>query len=154
MFMRVDRLITELPPPLKQDPNAGAALQELARFAAETQRSDLRILRGGVSRLAAFSPKSAPKRTPDDSSAHCRNVRITGDRQFYEAAHPTASGDVPMRDVMIALAETGFNGPMRPDHGRMIWGETGRTASGLYDRALGAVYLQGLWEGVRPGASR
>jgi Mn-containing catalase len=29
MFMRVDRLITELPPPKKQDPNAGAALQEL-----------------------------------------------------------------------------------------------------------------------------
>lgn len=29
MFMRVDRLITELPPPNQQDPNAGAALQEL-----------------------------------------------------------------------------------------------------------------------------
>ena len=70
--------------------------------------------------------------------AHCRNVRITGDRQFYEAAHPTRFGDVPMRDVMVALSDVGFTGPMRPDHGRMIWGETGRTASGLYDRALGA----------------
>jgi Mn-containing catalase len=29
MFMRVDRLITELPPPKAQDPNAAAALQEL-----------------------------------------------------------------------------------------------------------------------------
>jgi Mn-containing catalase len=29
MFMRVDRLLTELPMPKKQDPNAGAALQEL-----------------------------------------------------------------------------------------------------------------------------
>jgi Mn-containing catalase len=29
MFMRVDRLITDLPPPKKQDPNAAAALQEL-----------------------------------------------------------------------------------------------------------------------------
>lgn len=29
MFMRVDRLITELPPPARQDPNAAAALQEL-----------------------------------------------------------------------------------------------------------------------------
>jgi Mn-containing catalase len=29
MFMRVDKLITELPPPKKQDPNAAAALQEL-----------------------------------------------------------------------------------------------------------------------------
>ena len=85
--------------------------------------------------------------------AHCRNVRITGDRQFYEAAHPTRSGDVPMREVMVALSECGFAGPMRPDHGRMIWGETGRTASGLYDRALGAMYLQGLWEGVRTGGA-
>ncbi len=29
MFMRVDKLLTELPQPKKQDPNAGAALQEL-----------------------------------------------------------------------------------------------------------------------------
>lgn len=29
MFMRVGRLITDLPPPKVQDPNAGAALQEL-----------------------------------------------------------------------------------------------------------------------------
>ena len=29
MFMRVDRLITDLPPPRNQDPNAAAALQEL-----------------------------------------------------------------------------------------------------------------------------
>jgi mannonate dehydratase len=30
----------------------------------------------------------------------------------------------------------------------MIWGETGRPGYGLYDRALGATYLQGLWEGI------
>lgn len=35
---------------------------------------------------------------------------------------------------------------MRPDHGRMIWGETGKPGYGLYDRALGAVYLMGIWE--------
>jgi Mn-containing catalase len=29
MFMRVDKLLIELPTPKKQDPNAGAALQEL-----------------------------------------------------------------------------------------------------------------------------
>ena len=28
----------------------------------------------------------------------------------------------------------------------MIWGETGRPGYGLYDRALGAVYINGLWE--------
>ncbi|MCK1254519.1 mannonate dehydratase, partial [Streptococcus uberis] len=37
---------------------------------------------------------------------------------------------------------------IRPDHGRMIWGETGRPGYGLYDRALGATYLSGLYEAV------
>jgi len=83
--------------------------------------------------------------------AHCRNVRVTGDRAFHETAHPSRFGSVDMRAVLSALHETGFDGPMRPDHGRMIWGETGRPGYGLYDRALGAVYLQGIWEGL--GAS-
>ena len=43
---------------------------------------------------------------------------------------------------------TGFDGYVRPDHGRMIWGETGRGGYGLYDRALGAMYLQGIIEAV------
>ena len=80
--------------------------------------------------------------------AHCRNVKVTGPRQFSEVPHPSAFGDVDMHAVLSALHETGFHGPMRPDHGRMIWGETGRPGYGLYDRALGATYLQGLWEGI------
>jgi mannonate dehydratase len=80
--------------------------------------------------------------------AHCRNVAITGERKFHEAPHPSRFGDVPMRDVLAALVEVGFTGPMRPDHGRMIWGEHGRPGYGLHDRALGAMYLQGLWEGL------
>ncbi|MGE1089475.1 mannonate dehydratase, partial [Bacillus subtilis] len=43
----------------------------------------------------------------------------------------------------------GFVGYVRPDHGRMIFGETGRPGYGLYDRALGAMYLQGMWEGLQ-----
>jgi len=82
--------------------------------------------------------------------AHCRNVRVTGEKQFAETAHPSRFGDVDLRAVLLALQETRFEGPMRPDHGRMIWGETGRAGYGLYDRALGAMYLQGLWEGLHP----
>jgi mannonate dehydratase len=78
---------------------------------------------------------------------HARNVAVTGDRDFHETAHP--SGDVPMAEVMRALLDTGFEGPIRPDHGRMIWGEQGRAGYGLYDRALGAMYLHGLYEGVQ-----
>lgn len=84
--------------------------------------------------------------------AHCRNVRVTGDRQFVETPHPSRFGDVDMHDVLRALHEIGFDGPLRPDHGRMIWGETGRAGYGLHDRALGAMYLQGLWEGVSANA--
>jgi mannonate dehydratase len=83
--------------------------------------------------------------------AHCRNVLRTGDRVFHESPHPSRFGSVDMRAVLQALRETGFGGPMRPDHGRMIWGETGRPGYGLHDRALGAVYLQGLWEGLGGG---
>jgi mannonate dehydratase len=80
--------------------------------------------------------------------AHCRNVRITGDRRFYESPHPSRWGSVNLLEVVRALRDVGFVGPMRPDHGRMIWGETGQPGYGLYDRALGAMYLQGLWEAV------
>lgn len=80
--------------------------------------------------------------------AHCRNVRVTGTRSFQEVPHPSRFGDVDMAAVLAALRDGGFTGPMRPDHGRMIWGETGRPGYGLYDRALGATYLQGVWEGV------
>lgn len=80
--------------------------------------------------------------------AHCRNVRVTGERRFHETAHPSACGGVDLCEVLRALRDVGFSGPMRPDHGRMIWGDRGRPGYGLYDRALGAMYLQGLWEGL------
>jgi mannonate dehydratase len=80
--------------------------------------------------------------------AHCRNVQITGVRRFHETAHPSRCGSVDLYAVLRALKDVGFAGPMRPDHGRMIWGETGRPGYGLYDRALGVMYLQGLWEAI------
>jgi len=80
--------------------------------------------------------------------AHCRNIRRTGERAFRETAHPSDQGDIDMRAVLAALHDTGFAGPIRSDHGRMIWGETGQPGYGLYDRALGAMYLHGLWEGI------
>jgi mannonate dehydratase len=86
--------------------------------------------------------------------AHCRNVRRTGARRFHESPHPTQFGDVDMYQVLRALHDTGFRGPMRPDHGRMIWNEAGRPGYGLYDRALGSSYLQGIWEGIARSSGR
>jgi mannonate dehydratase len=83
--------------------------------------------------------------------AHCRNIKRTGPRSFQETAHPSAFGDIDMRAVLGALNDVGFSGPIRSDHGRMIWGETGQPGYGLHDRALGAMYLHGLWEGITGG---
>ena len=79
---------------------------------------------------------------------HLRNIRWTGPKDFEETGHPTSCGSLDMYAIVKALYEGGFDGYVRPDHGRMIWGETGRYGYGLYDRALGATYIAGLWEAV------
>lgn len=80
---------------------------------------------------------------------HMRNVAVLPENKgFEETAHLSACGTLDMYAVMKALYDSGFNGYIRPDHGRMIWGETGRPGYGLYDRALGATYLNGLWEAI------
>ncbi len=80
---------------------------------------------------------------------HARNVKHTGDHCFQESAHPSKCGSIDMAAVLKRLHDVGFDGYIRPDHGRMIWGETGRPGYGLYDRALGAMYLYGIWEAIQ-----
>jgi mannonate dehydratase len=81
--------------------------------------------------------------------AHIRNLKFNSTTDFEEAAHLSSDGSFDMYEIVKALYETGFNGPVRPDHGRMLWGETAMPGYGLYDRALGAAYLNGLWEAVQ-----
>lgn len=81
--------------------------------------------------------------------AHVRNIKYEREGFFHESAHLSSDGDLDMYEIMRALNEVGFEGVIRPDHGRMIWGEVARPGYGLYDRALGAVYLNGLWEAIR-----
>jgi mannonate dehydratase len=83
--------------------------------------------------------------------AHMRNVKTRENGDFYESGHLSSGGSLDMAAIMLAYYESGFEGYMRPDHGRMIWGETGKPGYGLYDRALGATYLNGLWEGIATG---
>ncbi|MGD9108012.1 MAG: mannonate dehydratase [Gammaproteobacteria bacterium] len=78
--------------------------------------------------------------------AHMRNIKITAPGCFTETAHRSTDGSLDMVAILKAYYDAGFTGYMRPDHGRMIWGETGKPGYGLYDRALGAVYLNGIWE--------
>ncbi|KRK63948.1 mannonate dehydratase [Companilactobacillus tucceti DSM 20183] len=80
---------------------------------------------------------------------HVRNIKFMGNEgDFHESAHLSSEGSLDMYEIMKALHDTNFNGVVRPDHGRDIWGEEGRPGYGLYDRALGIAYLNGLWEAL------
>ena len=80
--------------------------------------------------------------------AHVRNLKFNTPDDFEESAHLSSDGSFDMYEIMKALFDIGFDGPIRPDHGRMIWGEKAMPGYGLYDRALGAAYLNGLWEAI------
>ena len=86
--------------------------------------------------------------------AHVRNLKFNSPTDFEEAAHLSADGDFDMYEIMKALYDVGFKGPIRPDHGRMIWDEVAMPGYGLYDRALGAAYLNGIWEALEKGANK
>ncbi len=83
--------------------------------------------------------------------AHVRNLKFNSSTDFEEAAHLSRDGSFDMYEIMKALYDIGFHGPIRPDHGRMIWDEVAMPGYGLYDRALGATYLNGLWEAIEKG---
>ncbi len=82
---------------------------------------------------------------------HLRNVKLLPDGSFEESAHYSSCGSLDMVRILRVLHENKFDGYVRPDHGRMIWGEKGRPGYGLYDRALGASYILGIWEALQKG---
>lgn len=78
--------------------------------------------------------------------AHLRNIKFDGEKSFHETAHISKEGSLDMFEIVSALVKNGFDGYVRPDHGRTIFGEKAKPGYGLYDRALGATYLLGLFE--------
>lgn len=79
---------------------------------------------------------------------HIRNVRVFDNGDFIETSHRTQDGTVDIAGIVKAYNDNGFNGYCRPDHGRHIWGEQCRPGYGLYDRALGIMYLWGVWDAL------
>ncbi|OON93771.1 MAG: mannonate dehydratase [Candidatus Epulonipiscioides saccharophilum] len=77
--------------------------------------------------------------------AHLRNIKLL-DNGFEETAHYSSCGSLDFVKILKAYHDINYKGYIRPDHGRMIWGETGRPGYGLFDRALGAMYITGIWE--------
>jgi len=76
---------------------------------------------------------------------HIRNVKRE-DNIFYETSHRTQDGSVDITKIIKILHQHNYRGYVRSDHGRMIWNEQARPGYGLYDRALGIMYLWGLWD--------
>ena len=67
---------------------------------------------------------------------------------FSEVSHRDCDGDTQILEIMRAYHDCGYKGYIRPDHGRHLWGEEKqcRPGYGLYDRALGIMYLLGCWD--------
>lgn len=86
--------------------------------------------------------------------AHVRNTKHTAPGVFEESAHYAADGSLDMVEIMRALVDIGFDGPVRPDHGRAIWGEVAMPGYGLYDRALGSQYLLGIYDALMKEKNR
>lgn len=80
--------------------------------------------------------------------AHVRNVKIYENGDFIETSHRQKDGSVDIVGIIKAYHENGFTGYIRPDHGRHIWDEQCRPGYGLYDRALGIMYLLGIWDSL------
>lgn len=80
--------------------------------------------------------------------AHIRNVKVFENGDFIETSHRACDGNVDIVEVIKAYHEAGFEGYVRPDHGRHLWGEeeSCRPGYGLYDRAMGIMYMHGIWD--------
>ncbi|THF73787.1 mannonate dehydratase [Cohnella fermenti] len=86
--------------------------------------------------------------------AHIRNVRRYDNGDFIESSHRTQDGSVDIAGIVQAYHDIGFTGYARPDHGRHLWGEVCRPGYGLYDRALGIMYLWGVWDAAARSANK
>ena len=80
--------------------------------------------------------------------AHIRNVRVSENGDFIETSHRAGDGSLDIVEIIKAYHEAGFEGYVRPDHGRHLWGEEKncRPGYGLYDRAMGIMYMLGVWD--------
>ena len=94
-------------------------------------------------------PKMASKYAKRIYFTRLCQLKFVNDTDFYENGHRTADGNVDIYSIVRTLEENGFDGYIRPDHGRNIWGENAKPGYGLFDRALGAAYLSGVFEVVQ-----
>ncbi|MEM7622160.1 MAG: mannonate dehydratase [Planctomycetota bacterium] len=93
-------------------------------------------------------PRAAAELGERITFMHARNVLVERPGKFSEVAHPASCGSQNLAAIIMSDVGAGFSGPIRPDHGRNIWGERGVPGYGLYDRALGATYIAGVLDTI------
>ena len=88
--------------------------------------------------------------TATASHSHTSATSITSPTgDFSEAAHRDCCGETGIIEILRAYHDCGFEGYIRPDHGRQLWEEgpgSCRPGYGKYDRALGIQYMLGVWD--------
>ena len=80
---------------------------------------------------------------------HIRNVKHYENGDFSEVSHRDCDGDTGILEILKVYHELGYKGYIRPDHGRHLWTEgpgSVRPGYGLYDRAMGIMYMLGAWD--------
>ena len=102
-------------------------------------------------------PSIVKKHVDRIAFAHIRNVKHFDNGDFSEASHRDCDGDTGILDILKAYHDCGFEGYIRPDHGRHLWSEgpgTVRPGYGLYDRAMGIMYMLGVWDTLDKNAGK
>ena len=61
--------------------------------------------------------------------AHVRNIHHFPNGDFSEAAHRDCCGETGIIEILRAYHDCGFDGVIRPDHGRQLWEEGPATAA-------------------------
>jgi mannonate dehydratase len=82
--------------------------------------------------------------------AHIRNIKRFDNGDFIECSHRSCDGSLDIVDIVRTFYDIDFKYYIRPDHGRHIWNEEKRIGLrpgyGLYDRALGIMYILGIFD--------
>ena len=68
-------------------------------------------------------PRSSASTATALPSAHIRNIHHFPNGDFSEAAHRDCCGETGIIEVLRAYHDCGFEGYIRPDHGRQLWEE-------------------------------
>ena len=119
------------------------AFQSQGRY--RTPQQEARLLWGSEATAAGGGVKGAER-----VAAVCvqRRRSVAKAHTGHRNRHMTHCGNVDIYAIVKALADNGFDGYVRPDHGRNIFGEDAKPGYGLFDRALGATYISGLFEAI------